>query len=184
MPSTFCTTQLPRFTGLVRSPGEFWVMKTAMGSRPPRPYWSASSTRTQWFDVALDSRYAVVLGQHWIHKGVVAIDQVEHGAVVLNGVFDVADRFLKHGFAQIVVELGKALAIDGVVGFEETEVEPVAGELGGQAAHAGILHHAAGLRQQNCRFLQVVRGRVPQQLLVGHAGPQEVAQAARQGVAG
>ena len=36
-PSTRCTTQFPRFTGLVLSPGEFCVRKTAMGSRPPRP---------------------------------------------------------------------------------------------------------------------------------------------------
>ena len=109
MPNTFCTTQLPRFTGLVRSPGEFWVIKTDMGSRPPRPYWSALSTRTQWLTSPCDSRYAVVLGQHWIHEGVVAIEKVEHGTIVLNGVFDVADGFLEHGFAQIVVELGEAL---------------------------------------------------------------------------
>ena len=36
-PSTRFTTQLPRFTGLVRSPGEFSVRKTAMGRSPPRP---------------------------------------------------------------------------------------------------------------------------------------------------
>ena len=47
MPSTFCTTQLPRLTGLVRRPGEFWVMNTAIGRMPPRPYLSAFSTRTQ-----------------------------------------------------------------------------------------------------------------------------------------
>jgi len=47
MPSTFCTTQLPRFTGEVRRPGEYWVMNTAMGKMPPRPYLSAPSTRTQ-----------------------------------------------------------------------------------------------------------------------------------------
>ena len=40
-PRTRCTTQLPRFTGLVRRPGEFCVRNTAIGSKPPRPYWLA-----------------------------------------------------------------------------------------------------------------------------------------------
>ena len=78
----------------------------------------------------------------------------------MNGVFDVADGLLEHGFAQIVVELGETSAIDGVVVFKETEVEPVAGEFRGQAAHAGIFHHALRLRQEDCGFLQVVGGRV------------------------
>ena len=46
LPSTRRTTQYPRFTGLVRSPGAFWVRNTAIGSNPPRPYCEALSTRT------------------------------------------------------------------------------------------------------------------------------------------
>ncbi len=93
--------------------------------------------------VALDRWDAVVFGQHRVHEGVVAIDKVQDRSIILNGVFDVVDGFLEHGFAQIAVELGEALTIDRVVGFKETEVEPVAGELRGQATYPGILHHAA-----------------------------------------
>ncbi len=83
-----------------------------------------------------------------------------------------------------LLNCGKALAVDGVVGFKKAEGEPVAGEFRGQAAHPGVFHHAPGLGQQDCRLLQVVRGCVPQQLLIGHAGPEEIAQAAGQRVAG
>ena len=106
--------------------------------------------------VAADSRDAVVFGQDGIDEGVVAVEKVEDGTVVLDGVFDVADGFLEHGFAEIVVELRETRAIDGVVGFKETEGEPVAGELRGQAADAGVFHHAAGLGEEDCGFLQVV----------------------------
>ena len=47
MPSTFDTTQLPRFTGEVLRPGEFCAMNTAMGSRPPRWKRAALSILTQ-----------------------------------------------------------------------------------------------------------------------------------------
>src|SRR3954465_1604041 len=40
------TTQYPRFTALVRRPGELCVRNTAIGSKPPRSYFPALSTRT------------------------------------------------------------------------------------------------------------------------------------------
>ena len=44
----------------------------------------------------------------------------------------------------------------------------------------GILQHALGLRQQHRGLVQVVRGGVPQQFRIGHAGPEEIAQPAGQ----
>ena len=157
MPSTFCTTQFPRFTGLVRSPGEFWGHEDGHGEDASTPVFVGIVDADPVVQVAVDSRDSVVLGQDWVDESVVAIEKVEDGPVVLNGVFDVADGFLKHGFAEIVVELRETRTIDGVVVFKETEVEPVAGELRGQAADAGVLQHAAGLGEEDCGFLQVVR---------------------------
>ena len=37
-PSSLWTTQKPRFTGLVHCGCEFFVRKTAMPSKPPRPF--------------------------------------------------------------------------------------------------------------------------------------------------
>ena len=49
-PSRRLTTQYPRFTGLVRRPGEFLVRKAAIGSNPPRPNGVASSIRVHESD--------------------------------------------------------------------------------------------------------------------------------------
>ena len=94
----------PRFTGLVRKPGEFCVRKTAIGSKPPRPYWLASSTRTHLFEIACHFRHAVMPGERRIDKGVVPVQQVQHRTIVAERIFDKPDRLLKHRLAQIVVE--------------------------------------------------------------------------------
>ncbi len=86
---------------------------------------------------------------------------------MLDHVFDEADRLLEHGLAQIVVEGGEALAVDRVVGFEVAEIQPVAGELGGQSRHPGVFQHAARLRQQHIRPVQIAGGGVPQQFSSG-----------------
>ena len=74
------------------------------------------------------------------------------------------------------------LAIDAVVLLEPAEVEPVAAELGGQAADAVVAQHPPGLGDEHLGPVQVAGGGAGQQLLVGHARPEEVAQAAGQGV--
>ncbi len=121
--------------------------------------------------VACYSGYAVVLCQRTINERVVSIEKIQDRAIIRNQVLHEPDRLLKHCFAQIVVERGKALAIHRVVGLELAKTEPVAGELSGHAPHAGVFQHAPGLRQQDVRPLQVTNGCVPQQLIIGHAGP-------------
>src|SRR6185312_10160199 len=56
-PSRRETIQWPRFTGLVRRPGEFCVRNTAIGIRPPRSYLAASSIFTQVLSVVCESTY-------------------------------------------------------------------------------------------------------------------------------
>ena len=62
-PSSLRTTQYPRFTGLVRKPGELAVKKTDIGNRPPRPKRSGIVDANPVVFSALGSRHAVVLGQ-------------------------------------------------------------------------------------------------------------------------
>ena len=81
-----------------------------------------------------------------------------------------------------LVKLGEPLAIDAVVFLEAAEVQPVAGELRGQAPDAVVAEHAPRLRDQHLRLVQVAGGGVCEQLVVGHARPEEVAQPAGQGV--
>ena len=80
------------------------------------------------------------------------------------------------------MKLGEPLAIDAVVLLEAAELQPVAGEFRGQAADAVVAEHAPRLRDQHLRLVQVARGGVGQQLVVGHARPEEVAQPAGQGI--
>ena len=72
-----------------------------------------------------------------------------------NDVEHEADRLFEHRLAQLVVERREALAIDGVVLFEAPEVEPVAAELGRQAAHARVLQHPPRLAHEHLGPLQL-----------------------------
>ena len=83
---------------------------------------------------------------------------------------------------QLVVERREPLAVDAVVLLEAAEVEPVAGELGRQAADAVVLQHPPGLGGEHLGLVQVAGRGVGQQLVVRHARPEEVAQPAGQGV--
>lgn len=117
-------------------------------------------------------------------KGVLGVEEVEDGAVAADDVFDEADGLFEHGLAEVVVEGGEAAAVDGVVGFEAAEVEPVAGELGGEAAGAGVGEHAAGFGGEGGGIGAEVAGGASEELAVGHAGPEEVAEAAGERGAG
>jgi predicted nucleic acid-binding protein len=88
-------------------------------------------------------------------KRVIAVQQVEDGTVVADHVLDQTDGLLEHRLAQIVIETGKALAIDRIVLFKAAEVEPVAGEFQRQSSRAVILQHTAGLRHKDIRLLQI-----------------------------
>ena len=82
------------------------------------------------------------------------------------------------------VKLGEPLAVDGVVFFEAADVEPVAGEFRRQAPSAAVLQHPPGLGGEHVRLVQIAGGGVLHQLLVRHARPEEVAQAAGECVVG
>ena len=116
--------------------------------------------------------------QHGIHERVVAVQQIEYGAIVANQFADEADRLLKHRLAQIVREGGEAFAVDGVAFLEAAEVEPVAAEFGGEPARAVVFQHPTNLRAQHGIFPQIASGRTRQQRFVGHRRPEEIAQPA------
>ena len=98
----------------------------------------------------------------------------------LNHVFDKPDRLLEHRLSQIVGESREALAIHGIVRFKMARIEPVRRELSGQAARARVFQHSASLGNQHVAPCQVARGGMVQQLLIGHAGPQKIAEPARE----
>ena len=109
--------------------------------------------------------------------------KVEDRPVLADHVEEEPDRLLEHRPPQLVVEGREPAAVDAVVLLEPAEVEPVAAELGGQAAGPVVAEHPAGLGGEDLGALQLARGGQGQQLLVGHARPEEVAQPAGQAVA-
>ena len=121
-------------------------------------------------------------GEDRVDERMVCVEQLEHRAVLANQVDEEPDRLLEHGLAERVVEALEPLAVDAVVLFEAPEVEPVAQELGGQCAGAAVAQHASGLGDEDFGVTQIAGGGLGHQLGVGHARPEEVAQAARQGV--
>ena len=131
-----------------------------------------------------DGGHAVVLGERGVHEGVLAVEQIEGGAVVLDEVGEEADGLFEHGLAEIVVEGGEALAVDGVVLFKAAEAEPVAGEFGGEAGGAGVLEQAAGLGGEDAGLAELAGGGEAEELVVGQAGPEEEAEAAGKGGVG
>src|SRR5262245_24486938 len=120
----------------------------------------------------------VVFCERAVDEGVAGVEEFENRAVALNQIDKETDWFLEHGLAQLVSEFRKAAAIDAVVLFEATKVEPVAAELDGQAADAVVKPYPPRLRRENFRLKQIARPRVRQKLGIRHAGPEEVAQAA------
>ena len=101
-----------------------------------------------------------MLREHGIDERVGAIQHVENRPVVSDHIADEPDRLLEHRLAQLVAELRKALAIDGVVLLEAPEVEPVAGELGGESARPLVFHHPADLGGEDGVLVQIAGGRM------------------------
>jgi hypothetical protein len=125
-----------------------------------------------------------VPGQSGVDERVVAVEEIEDGSVPLDDVQHEANRLLKHGFAQLTREAWEPLAVDGVVFLETSNVEPVAGEFSGQMPGAPVLQHPPGLRAEHVRFTQIAGRGAFHQLVVRHARPQEVAQAAGECIVG
>ena len=90
-----------------------------------------------------------MLGQHRVHEGVVAVQQIQNRAVVVDQIGEEADRLLEHRLAQLIVEARESLAVHGIEVFEMAEVQPVAAEFRGEAARTIVFQHAAGLREQH-----------------------------------
>ncbi len=119
---------------------------------------------------------AIVLRERFVHEGVIRIEQREDAAVVLNEVDEEAGDFLLHVVAEIEEggEVAFALFIERG---DIAHMQPLAAELGGEAAHFVALHHALGLSEgQDRRSLRCGGA----EFVIGRGGPEEVAEACRE----
>ena len=85
------------------------------------------------------------------------VQEIEHGTISARHVEEEVQGFLDHRLAEVVGEVREAGAIDGVRLLEATKLQPVAGELLGQAADARVAEHAPRLGGQHFGLVQVAR---------------------------
>ena len=120
---------------------------------------------------------AIKLCQSLVDEGVIGIEQAQQGAVALKQIGKEADGLLVHVPAYIG-KLGEVLLAFFFDLVEVVDVQPLAGELGGQTPHPAIGQHAPGLPDQHLGRTQPALGGQGAQLPVRLGGPEEVAQAA------
>jgi hypothetical protein len=121
-----------------------------------------------------------VLCEYRVDESVARIQEVEHRPIFAKQIEHEADRLFVHRPAQIVVEDRESFAIDGIELFEPAEIEPGAAKLGREAAGALVLQHTASLSHQHLRPLQLAPECDCHELGIGHPGPQEIAEPARE----
>ncbi len=120
-----------------------------------------------------------MLRQALVEEGEVGVEEVEHAAVLADDALEEQLRLLLHRRPQFLVEGGE----EGGVGGEALQVarlEPLAGEVVGQGAGARVFQHAPHLRLQHAAAAQRALAGQAEQLVVGHAAPEEVRQPAGQ----
>jgi len=127
--------------------------------------------------VAGDAFDVVEFGEPCVDEGVIGFVDVEEGAIALEEVGEEADGFLIHiasEFAEFGEE-GFALFVEGV---EVVDVEPLAGELGGESSGFGIGEESTSLGGEDFGLMEgaIIGGST--EFRVGGGGPEEVTEAA------
>ena len=121
---------------------------------------------------AVDS---VELGQALVEKRVIGAQQIQHRAVVAKHVLKKPNRLLVHRAAQFRERRIKLLVLV-VVLVEAANVQPLAGELLGQAPGARVAQQAPRLREQRFVAGQLAGGGGAAQFRIRQRRPQEVTQ--------
>ena len=121
---------------------------------------------------------AVELRQRLVQERVVGVEDLLHRPPLADQVLEGRDRFLVHRRLHVVGELGEARGVDAAILVEVVEAEPLAEELGGQAARLRVGGHPRDLRRQLLRIAQLAGRGGAAQLVVRNRRPQEEAHAA------
>src|SRR5258708_1825724 len=99
-----------------------------------------------------------MLRKQRVDECAIGVEKIEHRTILADNVDEESQRLFEHRPAELVREAGEALAVDAVVLFEAAKLEPVAGELGGQPAHAVVAQHPPRLGDDYRRLMQVACG--------------------------
>ena len=111
-------------------------------------------------------------GQPLIEKGVVRIQQVQHGTVFAEEIGEEELGLAQEGLPQVFIEVGEDVGVGPCAG-EIAEKEPLSGEVVDESVGSGVCHHTADLCLQDCRVVQFALVGEDQQFVVRDAAPKK-----------
>ncbi len=139
--SRLSSTHLPRTTGEVRSVCDVTISTAPFPSSPLALLVGEHHAPEV---AAVDVRNAVVLREPLVQERVVGRHQVEDVAIFADDAREEERGLALEGLAEVVVEVGKLLRVRLHV-LQVAEIQPLAGEVGGQRVGLRIGQHAPDL---------------------------------------
>ncbi len=125
------------------------------------------------------ARDAVMAREALVEERIPGVDEIEDAAVFTDHVVQEELRLAAHRDAQVVFEVGKAIAVAGDR-FERAELQPLPAELLGEGVGLRVTQHPPDVRGEHDRVAQRARVRGAPQRLVRHARPEKIRQPRRQ----
>ena len=113
-----------------------------------------------------------MLGQGFVQERIVRRQELQDAAVLTQDAVQEQLGFTHERGAHTLVEIAEQVDVR-FLGFDVAQEQPLGGEVGHQRAAARIGEHARHLAAQDFGLAQRSRGSRIQQLVVGHAGPEE-----------
>ena len=118
-------------------------------------------------------------GQTLVDIRIIGSQQLHHAAIFPQLAGDEKLRLLRHGIAQVLVELPIQIGIGNDPG-KLTQAEPAVGEAIHQRPRAWVVKHALNLLIEDFRFMQATGDSQVAQLVVGNTAPKKERQPRRQ----
>ena len=118
----------------------------------------------------------VMAGQPLVEERVLAIQEIEDAAVLPDHALQEQLGLPAHGEAQVVLERGETFPV-GRDRLQGAELEPLPAEGLHEGTGPGVLEHPTDLRGQDGGIVEGALSGGAEQLLVGHAGPEEIREA-------
>src|SRR6266496_3395054 len=122
---------------------------------------------------------AVMSSQPFVQEGKISVEEIQNAAVFLDDRFKEKLGLLEHRRAEGFIEGGEQAGVRRG-GFQAAQFQPLAGKVINQGVRFSVLQHPANLRFQDRLFVQLILPSLLEQLVVGHAAPQEVGKPAGQ----
>ena len=116
---------------------------------------------------ALHACNSIVLREALVQEGITRVQKLAHGPVPAQDVIEEQGRLGLHSVAQLGAPVGELLRI-GLHHVEVAQLQPLAGEIGGDRGGAVVTQHAFDLRVEHVAGVQLAGLGECEQLVIGH----------------